>query len=417
MQCDDVEFFTRSTTRITTRMSLLATLRTVAFRSGASRPALRALYSTNSPVEDEPQSKARTGRKEVAPEVIENTKKLQREIENMDLVPLGQQSNLNELEKQDNEMKRQLKLYKEIVQMKKLKPISPSMRWWRRPIYPYLHKGGPIRQLTVPKKKRGGRNHHGRITVRHQGGGHKRRIRIVDFYRFDEGEQRVVRIEYDPNRSAHIALLENKTTGGLSYIPACVGMREGDVVESFRSGIPQRIMDKMGGQTDPSILAAHTARKGNCLPMSMIPLGTVIHNIGITKIGPAKFCRAAGTYGRLYEKLPDKNKAVVRLRSGEYRYVSLDACATIGVASNPAHQHQSLGKAGRSRNLGVRPTVRGLAMNNVDHPHGGGRGKSKGNKHSQSPWGVLAKGGYKTRRGKNVNRMLVKDRPRGKEKR
>lgn len=342
---------------------------------------------------------------------------LNAELEQISLVPLGQQANMTDLERQDAEVKRQLQLSKEVVKMKKLKPYSPSLRWWRHPIYPYLHRGTPVKQLTVPKKKKGGRNHHGKITVRHQGGGHKRRIRMVDFFRRDGGVKEVVRIEYDPNRSSHIALVKNANNGALSYITACVGMRAGDQVESFRSGIPQHIMDRMGGETDPSILAAYTARKGNCLPLSMIPLGTVIHNIGITKDGPAKFCRAAGTYGRLYEKLPDKNRAVVRLRSGEYRYVALDACATVGIVSNPAHQHRSFGKAGRSRNRGIRPTVRGTAMNNVDHPHGGGRGKSKGRKHSQSPWGVLSKGGYKTRRGKNVNRMLVKDRPRGKEKR
>ncbi|CAN6603169.1 large ribosomal subunit protein uL2m [Trichomonascus vanleenenianus] len=379
------------------------------------------MYSSEAPqpepVEQMPGKAVRGGRKFLTEQDIERQRRLTQQLDRMELVPLGQKSNLNELERQDKEVTKQMKLAKEIVKMKKLKPISPSMRWYRRPIYPYLHKGSPVRQLTIPKKKRGGRNHHGRITVRHQGGGHKRRIRIIDFFRVEGGEHTVQRIEYDPNRSSHIALLKNNETGGLSYIAACVGMRAGDVVESFRKGIPQRIMDKMGGETDPSILASHIARKGNCLPLRNIPLGTVIHNIGITRNGPAKFCRAAGTYGRLYEKHEHNNRAVVRLKSGEYRYVALDACATVGIVSNPAHQHRMLGKAGRARNLGIRPTVRGLAMNNVDHPHGGGRGKSKGNKHSQSPWGVLSKGGFKTRRGKNVNRMLVKERPRGKEKR
>jgi ribosomal protein L2 len=359
--------------------------------------------------------RGKIGAQQASAEYLEQSRRLQNELESLELVPLGQKANLNTLEQQDNEMVRQLKLYKEIVRMKTYKnPISPSMRWYRWPIYNYLYKGRPIKALTIPKKKNGGRNNTGRITVRHQGGGFKRRIRLVDFFRFESGLQKVIRIEYDPNRSAHIALIQNEETKSMSYISACVGMREGDYVESFRHGIPNRIMDNMGGQTDPSILASHTAKKGNCLPLTMIPLGTVIHNIGITKIGPAKFCRAAGTYGRLYEKLPEKNRAVVRLKSGEYRYVALDACATIGIVSNPSHQHRMFGKAGRSRNLGIRPTVRGTAMNKVDHPHGGGRGKSKGNKQSQSPWGTLTKGGYKTRRGKNVNRMLVKDRPRGK---
>lgn len=338
------------------------------------------------------------------------------ELKSLQIVPLGQQINQNDLEKQDDNLKRRRKLAKAAVQMKKVKPSSPSLRWYRTPIYPYLHKGGPVRELTVAKRKQSGRNNRGRITVRHQGGGHKRRIRLVDFFRLDQGPQTVVRIEYDPGRSGHIALLESKATGALSYILACEGLRAGDVVESFRSGIPQEIIDSMGGNLDPAMLSAHTAQRGNCLPLSMIPLGTIIHNISITAKGPGKLCRSAGTYGRLFELHPDTNRAVIRLQSGEYRYVALDACATIGMVSNPDHQHRSLGKAGRSRHLGIRPTVRGVAMNKIDHPHGGGRGKSKGKKISMSKWGVKAKSGFKTRRGKNVNRMLVKDRPRGKAK-
>lgn len=345
------------------------------------------------------------------------SKKLQDELDSLNLVPFGQQANLNELEKQDEQMKHQLKLFKTAVKMKTYKPKTPSIRWWRYPVYPYLHKGGPLWQLTTAKKKHSGRNNTGRITVRGRGGGFKRRLRIVDFYRQDPGEHTVQRIEYDPNRSGHIALIKNNETGALSYILACVGLRAGDVVESFRNGIPTRIMDKMGGQDDPGILASHTAKKGNCLPLSLIPLGTVVHNIGISKIGPGKFCRAAGTFGRLFEKLPDKKRAVVRLQSGELRYVALDACATIGMVSNPDHQHISLAKAGRARNLGWRPIVRGVAQNRCDHPLGGGRGKSKSNKIPVSPWGVIAKSGFKTRTGKNVNRMKIVDRPRGKAKR
>jgi ribosomal protein L2 len=249
-------------------------------------------------------------------------------------------------------MKRQLKLFKTTVKMKVYKPRTPSIRWWRYPIYPYLHKSGPMWHLTVPKKQHSGRNNSGKITVRGRGGGFKRRIRLVDFYRLDPGEHNVERIEHDPNRSGHIALIKHKETGAFSYILACQGLRAGDTVESFRQGIPQRIIDKMGGHNDPGIFASHTAKKGNCLPLSLIPLGTVIHSIGISKVGPAKFCRAAGTFGRLFEKLTDKNRAVVRLQSGELRYVALDACATIGMVSNPDYQHISLGKAGRARNLG-----------------------------------------------------------------
>lgn len=345
------------------------------------------------------------------------SRKLQQELNSLTLVPFGQKANLNELEKQDQEMKRQLKLFKTSVKMKVYKPRTPSLRWWRYPVYPYLHKSGPVWQLTVPKKQHSGRNNTGRITVRGRGGGFKRRLRLVDFYRLESGEHNVERIEFDPNRSGHIALIKHKETGALSYILACAGLRAGDTVESFRHGIPQRIIEKMGGQNDPGIFASHTAKKGNCLPLNLIPLGTIIHNIGISKIGPAKFCRSAGTFGRLFEKLPEKNRAVVRLQSGELRYVALEACATIGMVSNPDHQHISLGKAGRARNLGWRPIVRGVAQNKCDHPLGGGRGKSKSNKIPVSPWGVIAKSGYKTRRGKKQNRMKIVDRPRGKAKR
>lgn len=317
------------------------------------------------------------------------------------------------LEKQDELLRRRRKLAKEITQMKKLKPVSPGLRWWRKPIYPYLHKGGPVRSLTVAKRGQGGRNHSGKITVRHRGGGHKRRIRIVDFGRFKPGLQTVQRIEYDPGRTGHIALLKHNETGELSYILACDGLRAGDTVESYRGGIPPSLLKEMGGKIDPAILSVRTAQRGNCLPISMIPIGSIVHNIGITPNGPGKFCRSAGAYARILTKMPEKKRAVIRLQSGEHRYVSLDACATLGVVSNIDHQNRSLGKAGRSRWLGIRPTVRGLAMNKCDHPHGGGRGKSKGKKLSMSPWGQLAKG-YKTRRGKHQNKMKVKDRPRGK---
>ncbi|SCU85964.1 LAME_0D03818g1_1 [Lachancea meyersii CBS 8951] len=318
------------------------------------------------------------------------------------------------LEKQDALIKRRRKLSKEIVKLKKLKPVSPGLRWYRAPIYPYLHNGRPVRSLTVAKRSHGGRNHSGRITVRHRGGGHKRRIRLVDFTRFTPGEQIVQRIEYDPGRTAHIALIKHSSTGELSYILACDGLRAGDAVESYRRGVPENLLQEMGGKIDPAILSVRTAQRGNCLPISMIPVGAIIHNVGVTPIGPGKFCRAAGTYARVISKFPDRKKAIIRLQSGEQRLVALEACATLGVVSNIDHQNLSLGKAGRSRWRGIRPTVRGVAMNKCDHPHGGGRGKSKSKKLSVSPWGQLAKG-FKTRRGKNQNRMKVKDRPRGKQ--
>ncbi|GKT63689.1 50S ribosomal protein L2 [Colletotrichum tofieldiae] len=310
------------------------------------------------------------------------------------------------------------------VIMRTYKPRTPGVRHLKRPINDHLWKGRPFLPLTFPKKGhgKGGRNSSGKITVRHRGGGAKRRIRTVDFERWQAGPHLVDRIEYDPGRSAHIALLTNKSTGRKSYIVAAEGMRAGDVVHSYRSGIPKDLLDSMGGVVDPGILAAKTAWRGNCLPMHMIPIGTVVFNVGSRAKGGAVFCRSAGTYAIVVSKeeetRDDGTKVMtgkyvnVRLQSGEIRRVSKDACATIGVASNPHHQYRQLGKAGRSRWLNIRPTVRGLAMNSVDHPHGGGRGKSKGNRHPTSPWGTPAKGGFKTRRKHNFNKWVVEPRVR-----
>ena len=325
------------------------------------------------------------------------------------------ETDISVLERQDELIKRRRKDAKEAGAMKKLKPHSPGLRWFRKAVNPHLWKGKPVKFLTMPQKKTGGRNNQGKITVRHRGGGHKRRIRLVDFNRMDSGQQIVERIEYDPCRSAHIALIKNLDSGKLSYILAADGLRQGDHVESFRNGIPQRIMSLMNGSLDSAILSVHTCQRGNCLPIRMIPIGSIVHNIGLQQFEGGKLCRAAGTYGRILDKIEAKKKAIVRLQSGEHRYVHLEACATLGVVSNIDHQNESWGKAGRARWRGIRPTVRGVAMNKVDHPHGGGRGKSKGKKLSQSPWGTLSKG-YKTRKGKNQNRMKVKDRPRDKSK-
>lgn len=231
--------------------------------------------------------------------------------------------------------------------------------------------------------------------MRHRGGGHRRRIRTVDYERKAAGKHIVERIEYDPNRSAHLALIESVKTKEKSYIIAAEGMRAGDTVESFLSGIPQDLLKSMGGVMDPGMLAAKTAFRGNCLPMRMVPLGTQIYNVGSTAGKGAVFCRSAGTYATVIAKdevgAEGKKKVkdvTVRLQSGEVRKVDPDACATIGVASNPHWQFRQLGKAGRSRWLNIRPTVRGVAMNAADHPHGGGRGKSKGNVHPVSIWGT-----------------------------
>lgn len=263
----------------------------------------------------------------------------------------------------------------ETVLLRTYKPKTPGIRHLRRPINDHLWKGRPYLPLTIPKKgqSRGGRNNTGRITVRHRGGGHKRRIRTVDFDRKEPGPHIVERIEHDPGRSAHIALIQNKKTKQRSYIIAADGMRAGDIVHSYRAGIPKDLLDDMGGIIDPGILAARTAHRGNCLPIHMIPMGTVVHCIGSSKNGPARFCRSAGTYGMIMNKeeemLDDGTKQVVgkhvqvRLQSGEIRKVDKDAIATIGIASNIHFNYRQLGKAGRNRWLGRRPHVRGLAMN------------------------------------------------------
>lgn len=277
--------------------------------------------------------------------------------------------------------------------MKTYKPRTPGLRHLRRVVNDHLWKGAPFRPLTFPKigHGKGGRNQTGRVTVRHRGGGARRRIRTVDYDRKEPGQHLVERIEYDPNRSAHLALLENIKTKQKSYIIAAEGMRAGDTVESFRSGIPQELIKSMGGTVDPGVLAAKTTFRGNCLPMHLVPVGTQVYCVGSNPVRGAVFCRSAGTYATVLSKIEKKGSildVVVRLQSGETRKVASNACATVGVASNPHHQFRQLGKAGRSRWLNIRPTVRGLAMNAVDHPHGGGRGKSKGNVHPVSIWGT-----------------------------
>ena len=255
--------------------------------------------------------------------------------------------------------------------MRTYTPRTPGVRHLKRAINDHLWKGRPFLPLTFPKKGhgKGGRNNSGRVTVRHMGGGHKRRIRTVDFMRMTPGPHTVERIEHDPGRTAHIALLNEEATGRKSYIVAAEGMRAGDVVQSYRSGIPKDLLESMGGVVDPGVLAAKTAWRGNCLPLHMVPIGSIVYNVGSKNDRGAVFCRSAGTYATVISKdegaKPGKKDkyVVVKLQSGEIRKVDRDSCATIGVASNPHYQHEQLGKAGRSRWLNIRPTVRGLAMN------------------------------------------------------
>ncbi|PVI08515.1 ribosomal protein L2 [Periconia macrospinosa] len=313
------------------------------------------------------------------------------------------------------------------IPLRTYKPRTPGLRHLKRPVNDHLWKGRPLLKLTIARKGQhlGGRNNTGRVTVRHRGGGHKRRIRIVDYKRYLPGKHVVDRIEYDPNRTAHLALVTRLETGEKSYIVAADGMRAGDHVESFRSGIPKALIKEMGGVIDPGMLAAKTASRGNCLPIHMVPLGSQVFNVGSKAKGGGVFCRSAGTYAIIVNKeevdLPkggvEVTSVIVRMQSGEVRKVAPDACCTIGVASNIQSHFAQLGKAGRARWLGKRPEVRGVAMNAADHPHGGGRGKSKGNVHPVSPWGTPAKGGYKTRHKRNPHPFLVQDRPRNQGKR
>jgi len=271
--------------------------------------------------------------------------------------------------------------------VRQYKPTSTGRRFQSVSRFDELSNttSGPESRLLAPLHKHGGRNNRGRLTVRHRGGGHKRRYRLIDFRRNKDGiAARVATIEYDPNRSARIALL-HYIDGEKRYILAPVGLAVGDVV--------------MSGETAE-------IRPGNCLPLRRIPVGTIIHNIEL-KIGKgAQIVRSAGTSAQLMAK--EGSNATVKLPSGEMRMVHQNCKATIGQVGNLDHENVSYGKAGRKRWLGRRPRVRGIAMNPVDHPLGGGEGRSKGN-HPMSPWGVLAKG-YKTRRNASSNKYIVQRR-------
>ena len=268
----------------------------------------------------------------------------------------------------------------------KCKPTSPGRRHVVKVVNTELHKGKPYAPLLDTKSKSGGRNNNGRITVRHIGGGHKQHYRMIDFKRNKDGiPAKVERLEYDPNRSANIALVLY-ADGERRYILAPKGLSAGD---SIQSGVDAPI------------------KAGNTMPLRNTPLGSVVHAIELKPGKGAQIARAAGTYAQLVAK--DGAYVTLRLRSGEMRKIESDCRATLGEIGNSEHMLRSLGKAGASRWRGVRPTVRGVAMNPVDHPHGGGEGKTSGGRHPVSPWGVPTKG-YKTRSNKRTDKFIVRRR-------
>ena len=269
----------------------------------------------------------------------------------------------------------------------KFKPTTPSRRNMATPSFDELTKKTPEKSLVVTKKKDAGRNNYGKITVRHHGGGNKQKYRLIDFKRSADESLKVIGIEYDPNRTSYIALLENDD-GKRSYIVAPLGVTDGDVLAS-------------GANAD--------IKPGNVLPIAAIPVGTVIHNIELYPGKGAQLVRSAGAFAQLMAK--ENGTAQVRLPSGEVRIVRLDCKATIGQVGNLEHETVKLGKAGKTRHLGIRPTVRGSVMNPCDHPHGGGEGKSPiGHPGPVTPWGKPALG-YKTRTKKaRTNKFIVKRR-------
>lgn len=268
------------------------------------------------------------------------------------------------------------------------RPTSPGRRFVSKVVNPQLHKGTPYKPLLEPKSRNAGRNSNGRITTRHRGGGHKQHYRVIDFKREKDGIPAVVtRLEYDPNRSANIALLKY-LDGEYRYIIAPRGVRTGDELRS--------------GSTAP-------IAPGNAMPLRNVPLGSLIHCIELKPGKGAQLVRSAGTSAQLIAR--EGAYATVRLRSGETRRVFTACRAVIGEVSNPEHNLRSLGKAGAKRWRGIRPTVRGVAMNPVDHPHGGGEGKSSGGRHPVSPTGIPTKG-FKTRRTKRTDKMIIRRRGR-----
>ncbi len=274
--------------------------------------------------------------------------------------------------------------------LKQFNPVTASLRGTVLIDRSELWKGKPVKTLTEGKHKTGGRNNHGRTTSFFRGGGHKQSYRRVDFKRrkFDMAAT-VERLEYDPNRSAFIALIKYDDNE-LSYIIAPQRLRAGDKVVA-------------GQRVD--------VKPGNAMPMSAIPVGTIIHNVEMKLGAGGKMARAAGTYAQLVGK--DAGYAQIKLQSGELRVVRAECMATVGAVSNPDNQNQSLGKAGRARWMGRRPHNRGVVMNPVDHPHGGGEGRTSGGRHPVTPWGKPTKG-YKTRENKRTDSLIIRRRPKGK---
>ena len=274
------------------------------------------------------------------------------------------------------------------MSLHKAKPTSAGRRFVVSVKTPGLHKGKPYEALIEKKTSKGGRNNNGRITVRHKGGGHKQRYRIVDFKRDKDGIPGVVeRLEYDPNRSAHLALVKY-ADGERRYILAPKGVAAGTPIIS--------------GEEAP-------IKPGNSLPLRVIPVGTVIHNIEMKPGKGGQMVRSAGGYAQLAAR--EGAYVTIRLRSTEMRKIHVDCRATIGEVGHSEHNLRKLGKAGAKRLRGVRPTVRGVAMNPVDHPHGGGEGRTSGGRHPVSPWGTPTKG-YKTRTNKRTDSMIVRSRKR-----
>jgi large subunit ribosomal protein L2 len=267
-----------------------------------------------------------------------------------------------------------------------LKPTSPGRRFTVKVNTPHLHKGKPQSGLTATLSKSGGRNNKGRITTRHKGGGHKRHYRLVDFKRNkDSIPGKVERIEYDPNRTAHLALVLY-ADGERRYILAPKHCRDGDAI--------------MSGKEAP-------IKPGNSLPIRNIPVGTLVHCIELKPGKGGQLVRSAGGSAQIAAR--EGAYATVRLRSGEMRKIHIDCRATVGEVGHNEHNLRKLGKAGAKRWRGVRPTVRGVAMNPVDHPHGGGEGRTSGGRHPVSPWGTPTKG-YKTRSNKRTDKMIVRRR-------
>ena len=276
--------------------------------------------------------------------------------------------------------------------IRKLKPDTPSHRYMSVSTFEEITKKKPERKLTTALRKTGGRNNHGRITSRSRGGGHRRRYRIIDFKRNKFDSPAIIEsIEYDPNRSPRIALVKY-TDGEKMYIIAPEGVKVGDkIISSRENQIP--------------------FKTGNAMPIGNIPEGLLVHNIELKPGKGAQLARSAGSYGRIMAT--EGNMVTLKLPSGELRMISEQCIATIGTVGNKSHENIQIGKAGRSRWLGRRPKVRGVAMNPVDHPHGGGEGKSSGGRHPVSPWGVPAKG-LKTRDNKRTDKFIIRRRKRKK---